>query len=121
VKIRDLHKRHWTHRQALEFIEGLEEHIAPHYHIAMMGSVLHHGWSSKDLDIIIFPHTTAHSDLVEIHELLVSFGMSLRLTCAEIHKFWREKGSADEKWVEVYDYQRKRIDVFLPYISKEDH
>lgn len=50
----------WDLKQGLEFVHNLEQHFAPIHewervHFALGGSVLHRGWSEKDLDIIVLP------------------------------------------------------------------
>lgn len=47
-----------TIEEALKFIRTLEEKVKPYgFHCGLTGSVLYKGYSEKDLDIIIYPHT----------------------------------------------------------------
>ena len=112
----------WTMGEAIEFIKSLEAAVSPHYHIALAGSVLTRGESSKDLDVMVFPHRSQYHSLDEIHSLLRNFGMKLRADFEEVKKVWRKNGDVgplDQKHVEVWSWQGKRVDVFMPYVTIE--
>jgi hypothetical protein len=85
----------------------------------MIGSVLHKGSSSKDLDIVVYPRKvkdTVPEGLVScVHAVLRQHGMTLMADRARVLKTWakRGEGGGDEKWVEVWAIDNKRVDVFI--------
>lgn len=102
----------WTLSDAMRFCHELGSHITG-YAVGMTGSVLRHGVSSNDLDIIVFPlSTAADNDLNVLQAQFTTFGMHRLLTKEQVHVHWRSQGSLDEKHVEVWYYNLKRIDVF---------
>jgi hypothetical protein len=107
----------WTRDEAVELLTRLWDHLAPAgFHVALTGSVLTKGFSKKDLDVIVYPRQTFTSYELEanlLSNLLKSFGMIKIFDRDFIIARWREKGSEDTKWVEVYKHEGKRIDVFL--------
>jgi hypothetical protein len=102
----------WTLEEAQEFCASLQKSITG-FGIGLTGSVLKKKESSKDLDIIVFPlSSVTNNDLEELRNQFSKFGMVLSFTREQVTKFWRDAGSLDEKHVEVWMYNRKRIDVF---------
>lgn len=110
-------RRVWTRDQAIELAVKLENHFAGVYHVALTGSVLTKGISKKDVDLIIYPHTNGEGRMYDIHEGLESFGMKLVVNLETIRKKWAKQGSIDTKMVEVWRYNSKRVDVFMPWIN----
>lgn len=106
-------RRRWTLTEALSFVRLLEGYLTT-YHVAITGGVLFRGYSDQDLDLLIYPHTTA-SEQIPLRHLLERFGLKRRLDCEFIHREWRRNGSEDTKYIEVYYYGRKRIDIFQPW------
>lgn len=109
----------WTLDEAVAMVTRMEKYLLPCYHVALAGSVLHTGESDKDIDILIFPHTTTHHEIQEIHIRLDAFGMKLRVTNEKVREKWKNQGSTDTKYVEVWSYQGKRVDVFYPWTMRE--
>lgn len=103
----------WYLVEAVDFVRHLVPFLAPHYYPAMTGSVLFKGHSDNDLDIIIYPHTTMHVNLIEVRRLLRKAGLFRRVDRATVVEHWRKAGSDDDKWVEVWDYLGKRVDIFM--------
>lgn len=105
----------WQLSEALVLVEKLAPLLeASGFSIGLTGSVLKRGHSKHDLDLIIYPmQSTASTDFHFARAVLVSFGMNVHLTAAEVQRAWRRRGSLDEKEVEVWDYNRKRIDFFF--------
>lgn len=101
----------WSLESALEFIRELEQHLQPHYHVGLTGSVLYTGVSEKDLDIMIFPHCT-EGERPALHKLLTDFDMRLFKDRERVIRGWRSAGSQDNKIVEIWKYKKRRIDVF---------
>ncbi len=108
----------WTLETALAFVRELEFHLAPKYHVALCGSVLHAGVSRKDLDIMIFPHRTSENTYTEVRELLEGFEMLCLVDLETVQSKWKSvEKSTDTKHVEVWDHRGLRVDVFQPYLK----
>lgn len=111
----------WRRATAISFIKRLDKHLSPKYNVAFVGSVLQKGYSAKDLDIIIFPHSTEDCNLEEAKSLLVSFGLTERISRETLQGYWRRMGSHDCKHVEVWRVERtgKRVDIFFPWFEEK--
>jgi len=103
----------WTMSDALDFVRKLAKVVGPHYHLALAGSVLLKGRSRKDLDVVVFPASTAERDEAALFAALEAFGMRRMVDVPGVHARWRRLGSADEKRVEVWRWQGRRVDLFL--------
>lgn len=106
--------RTWTLVSAAIFIGQLRMHtMLVGFDVALAGSVLHEGRSHHDLDIIIYPLTTEAVDRLALRRAMTGFGMTIMVTRPLVVKKWREIGSKDRKWVEIWQYKGRRVDVFL--------
>ncbi len=107
----------WTRRAALDFIRKLCAEIEPvGYHVALTGSVLTAGESAKDLDLIIYPRTTAHLDPKGLGGALMRCGLRRLAGRDRVQKTWMTGGSRDTKWVEVWTLDgERRVDLFFPW------
>lgn len=109
----------WTLGDALILVRELEPKFqVEELHLGITGSVLFTGESKKDLDFIVYPHTTHTFTSYEwvsknVGEILEAYGMERVADVKKVHKIWRRKNSDDLKWCEVWEYQGKRIDVFI--------
>ena len=106
----------WNLDEAQAFCAGLEHtmrHFNSPFSVCLLGSVLYKGFSTKDLDIGIFPlkSQTLFSP-EDVHPWLERVGMVLALTPEQVKSNWRSVGSKDEKLVERWYIRSKRIDVF---------
>jgi len=102
----------WTLDEALTFCRELQKYIVG-FSVGMTGGVLHKGNSCKDLDIIVFPNSTAlHLDPQGLRLQFIEFGMRCMLNRDQVRAEWKKQGSEDTKHVEVWNYKGKRIDVF---------
>lgn len=105
----------WTALEAAVLIRelaGLLEKSG--YSLGLTGSVLKHGKSTHDLDLIVYPlQDTVTTDFEVARRVLREYGMELRLTSSQLHDSWRRKGSKDEKPVEVWSFGGRRIDFFF--------
>jgi hypothetical protein len=107
----------WTFRGALTFTRRLEVVLRDvGYHVALGGSALHGGGTGKDLDLIVFPHSTG----VPMDErepallaALAAFGLELHADVDQMHAHWASYGSTDRKRVRVYAYDDRRVDVMF--------
>lgn len=104
----------WAQSDALRFCKELTDHLKPcGYAVALTGSVLTKGESTKDLDIVVFPLSTAKQDPEGLQSELRRFGMHCALGAKDVRLFWRKAGSKDRKHVEVWQYNYKRVDIFF--------
>lgn len=110
-----IEKRRWSLDKALHFVRELEDHLGGRYHVALGGGVLMKGYSDKDVDIWVYPHSLSDYSLSEMKELLYSFGMSIKVDKETVHTYWKKAGSTDFKHVEIWIYKGKRVDLILPY------
>jgi hypothetical protein len=101
----------WSLEEALVVARALEtkiERIYNHYHVALGGSVLHRGSSTKDLDIFIYPHKTGQIDRKYLNKMLSEFGLVDAEDRTSIHAEYY-----DNKEVIKYMYNGKRVDIFF--------
>ena len=71
------------------------------YGLALAGSVLVEGSSRKDVDLVVFPLSTAKVDIEAAYKALSDFGMRRLVAVGLVHSVWRSRGSDDTKHVEV--------------------
>lgn len=103
----------WKLEDAVDFCQKLQKYIIG-FGVGITGSVLHTGESAKDLDIIIYPNSTAlRLDIQGLKLQLIEFGMKRVCTREQVASAWKKKGSSDTKHVEIWSYQSKRIDIFF--------
>jgi hypothetical protein len=96
----------WTLKEALVWVAILQEHVRPcGYHIGLHGSVLHKGKSSKDLDLIVYPHNSGAIPTGLIAGAIERAGLTYR----------RERALyQDEKEIRIYTIaDGRRIDIFF--------
>lgn len=102
------------HEARAEVFEDLErELIKVGFHCGLLGSVLHSGISSKDLDVIIYPRTTASCNLEDVYRVFRELGWRLVASQGVVQRAWKKQGSQDTKHIEVWQVDGKRIDVFF--------
>jgi hypothetical protein len=104
----------WTMGDGVVFVRDLSNQLQlVGWEVALGGSVLKKGRSMNDLDVVLFPRTTAHVDLDAARAAMKEWGMIQRHDKDWVHKAWRKQGSKDEKHVEVWEYKDKRVDLFF--------
>lgn len=67
----------WTVASALTFLQMLEFNHAQELgcHFGLAGGVMYRGYSDKDLDILVYPHTTAKPyDVADILSVFKTYG-----------------------------------------------
>lgn len=98
----------WTFEEGLAFVRKLEDHLHDNgFHAALSGGVLWKGSSTKDLDIILYPHT---SDECSFDHKLEPLLMGL------IDGPWKEVSHeeyGDAKLVMKAKVSGKTVDFFL--------
>lgn len=104
----------WKLDTAVSCCRALETALAPNYHVALGGGVLLRGKSTHDLDVLVYPHHSSHFDIAEIRQLLKAAGCTVLATRRSIQRIWRAKGSTDQKWVEAWWFDGKRVDIIMP-------
>lgn len=110
--------KRWTRPRAMAMIKVMEETMAPEYHVALTGSMLVEKEVASDLDIIIFPHTTAHWDADEIRARLKKLGFVPVWSVKDVRRWWKKTGSTDTKHVEVWATLGRRVDFFFAFGEK---
>ncbi len=104
----------WELQDALVVVRELQKVITKvGWSVCLHGSVLYKGASDKDLDLLLFPHNSSLADIQALYTALKGFAMKQCLTKEEVHNEWRKIGSTDTKWVEIWKYGNKRIDLFI--------
>lgn len=107
----------WNLELARALLLQIETALGGVHHVGLLGSVLHAGYSKKDLDIVIYPHTTFGTSPVtsrrHVRTVLDDIGLTQILSHHAVKHAWEEKGSQDGKFVEIWaDTEGRRIDVF---------
>ena len=104
----------WTRDEALTLVAALWPSLkAVGYYVGLTGSVLVKGTSRNDLDLIVYPASTTSQDKNRVVGALMDAGLT-RLTGRDgVHRRWRRLGSSDEKHVEVWELDGKKVDVFF--------
>jgi predicted nucleotidyltransferase len=106
----------WTLDEAATFCHDLLPAVkAVGYYVGVTGSVLYGDAraSSHDLDLIIYPTSTVHSNADALTAALTAHGMRRLYDVDVVQARWRKLGSDDEKHVEVWAWGRKRVDLFF--------
>lgn len=108
--------RAWTRSAAIRFAARVERALAPlKFHVGIVGSVLHRGRSSKDLDLIVYPHdlSTATWNDDDIKVYMYRAKLVRRLSARMLLQYWAAKSSSDTKYVDVWERPGgQRVDVF---------
>lgn len=105
----------WTRDEATLLLAGVAKELAVHgFGVGLTGSVLTKGWSQHDLDIIIYPlQSTEGTYWTVAQEALRQAGFELYISASDVKDSWRRKGSRDQKCVEVWLFNKRRVDVFF--------
>lgn len=104
----------WTLQQAIDLHNALLPLVrSVGFCVALTGGVLREGSSQHDVDVIFYPLQAPAGDVAALQEVLRGFGMVRRVHREAVTARWRSRGSLDEKWVEVWDLDGKRVDVFF--------
>lgn len=111
----------WTLGEARRLLKQVEEQVSKvGWHVGLAGGVLRRGRSSKDVDMLVFPHHApiVDGDLKRLWKALRAVGMTRYRSVYQMHRFWEAKAehgqSADAKFVEVWQTaEGKRVDVIV--------
>lgn len=104
----------WTIAGAFELCRTIEVAVAPiGFHVGLRGGVLLNGGSDNDLDIVVYPHDSTKVRFGELRENLRQLGMVQIRTVEQSHAWWRAKGSLDEKHVEIWEHNGRKVDILL--------
>lgn len=110
-------RRVWEFDDAVSLIREIEPHFQNiGLHVGFTGSVLRQGFSSKDMDLIMYPHKCpmSYEDMSQrTYELLTQLGWKRIRNCQEMLQYWRSLGNDEQKWVEVYSVKHRRVDVMF--------
>jgi hypothetical protein len=104
----------WTLEEALLLFQKLLPAVqAAGFGLGLTGGVLRNGVSDHDVDVIVYPLQSSSGDMMTLKATLTDAGMKLFRSREEMTAGWRERGSLDEKWVEVWELDGKRIDLLF--------
>lgn len=110
----------WVLDEGVHFCRELNAAVAPAgFFVGLAGGVLMRGYSSKDLDVLVVPMTSAKVDLGALRLALARFEMKLRFDHLYVQRQWRKRqvDNQDAKHVEVWDapprYGRRRVDLII--------
>jgi len=112
--LEQLPRAFWSVEEGIALCRKLHKLLLPiGYSVALTGSVLFKGKSHKDLDLVVFPCSTANTNESLLRHTLMNFGIRPWIPMEEVHAAWRKKGSDDTKHVEVWRFGIRRIDLFF--------
>jgi len=105
-------KSMWTQAEAIVMLSALEPELAMQgFHCALTGSVLYRGTSTKDLDVIIYPHHKKGQvdfDLSGVKSFLRIYFQSSKINdCSSTSQ---ERDDKQVCWLKTNN--QKRIDFF---------
>lgn len=104
----------WTLDEALQVHNRLLPVVArAGFGLGLTGGVLRNRRSEHDVDFIFYPLQAPKGDVEELKTALKTFGMEPYKDREALTTGWRNAGSQDEKWVEVWELAGKRIDLFF--------
>lgn len=104
----------WTLVEALQLHNDLLPVAkAVGFGMGLTGGVLRNCRSEHDVDVIFYPLQAPHGDVGTLKAALENLGMRQHTDRETLVEGWRSRGSADEKHVEVWELDGKRIDLFF--------
>ena len=105
----------WTLDEALALIAVVQpELLKVKAYCGLTGSVLFKGSSLKDVDIIVYPHSTEEpTPFVDIASALKAAGLQLVFPWDYVREYWRSKGIKTRRRVEIWRTRKthKRVDI----------
>ncbi len=112
----------WTIANCFGVLQKVEQVAKQHgYHVALGGSVMYRGESSKDLDIIVYPHNSNRVTELNLRGFQLSI---ISIGFSNIYKMDKYDDNGDTKLVWIADYKplgptgiTKRVDFLFPYNS----
>jgi predicted nucleotidyltransferase len=107
-------RRSWDLIEACAFIRIIApELLRAGWGVGLTGSVLLHGFSRNDLDIIVYPQSKQDQELEKLYQVL-SLHCTLEVDYDMVQASWRRIGSKDTKRVQVWRTPNgKKLDVFI--------
>ena len=81
--------------------------------VGLTGGILRNCHSDHDVDVIFYQLQAPQGDIAELKGALKGFGMTCHTSRDELVAGWRARGSQDEKFVEVWQHEGKRVDIFF--------
>lgn len=100
----------WTLEEAIDLCRKIENELEEYgYHCALTGGVLYNGSSTKDVDIMIYPHSEKTYNFESAVEVLTKY-----CNVSDIKKIIDD----DDKYPDCKDiryarYNGKRVDLFF--------
>lgn len=110
----------WNMTAAVAFLRRLEPVLeSVGWHCALGGGVLQKGESAHDLDVVVFPRSSKRVDMTKLRNALRAAGLRQWMNASTLRRRWREKGSDDEKHVEVWMLDKRRVDIIVPMAARD--
>lgn len=104
----------WTLEEALTVVRNIDPILKPKgWFVGISGGVLLKGSSVHDLDLLFVPMDNVDKCIACLHKCLVDFSWKIIRTKEEMQEGWRAKGLRDNKHVEHWEFNNKRIDVII--------
>ena len=107
----------WTRESAFTFANLLEPKLSEiGWHCALTGDVIFKIKSFETLAVIVYPHRSIKSwrPFAELLKYDLNFtGLQEALNKIGMKNMWKAEGSTDEKIVEVWQYEKKRIHLYV--------
>lgn len=106
----------WNTTTAVEFLRKLWTELERvGWHCALTGSVLYRGDSDKDLDVLVFPNSTATASLAKLRRGLQAAGLTPWRTNEQVAELWRKRpvDNQDNKHIEIWMKGARRVDVIV--------
>lgn len=102
----------WDLAEGVALLRHLWEPLkAVGYLPALTGGVIVRGHSSHDVDLVIYPWSSARQDRAALFAALAGAGLELVVDRETVHESWRGRGLEDRKDVTVHLWQGKRVDI----------
>ena len=98
----------WVFDDAVELARNIELALSPRYHAALTGSCLFRGSSTKDVDIIVYPHSTSARMLPEDVLKLLEEKLEIRGAKRRDHTEYGDDKLVFSTWL-----NNRRVDIFF--------
>ena len=111
-----LSRKLWDLPRAFALVSDLQpDLLEAGWSAGITGSVLYKNISYNDLDLILYPLSTADRKATKkaARAVLTKHGLVPHTSVQKVRAHWRKTGSKDTKHVEVWMLERRRVDVFM--------
>lgn len=100
----------WTRQEAVKLINALWDKCQVHgYYIALTGSVLLYGESDNDLDLVLYPSSSLHTDYRPVIDIIAG-----HVGVFTVHAVERKANTDYKLVVGIVCTDKRRIELFIP-------